>query len=244
MSDSKVALFYEKNELVPSSIKYITRQENHSCIFLSSGRVLRSFIPVKDLAEPLPPQEFICINKATVIAKSQIGHIDGCTYHMRDGTVFEGRKRTVAAHHQLGEILSDSGTGKRAVMDVQKRFSVLDNMPAAFCVIELVFDAEGHGVDFVFRYCNKEMEVVEGKTINEMVDNSFYKVFPNADKKWLVAYADVAVNGRKRYLHDFSPEINKTLFVRCFQPMEGFCACLLIPEDDRPDLQSSDGLLE
>ena len=35
-------------------------------------------------------------------------------------------------------------------------------MPVAYCVIELVFDAEGHGVDFVFRYCNKQMEVVEG----------------------------------------------------------------------------------
>jgi len=30
-------------------------------------------------------------------------------------------------------------------------------MPLAFCVIELVFDANGRGVDFVFRYCNEEM---------------------------------------------------------------------------------------
>ena len=33
-------------------------------------------------------------------------------------------------------------------------------MPLAFCIIELVFDAQGHGVDFVFRYCNDEMAVV------------------------------------------------------------------------------------
>lgn len=58
-------------------------------------------------------------------------------------------------------------------------------MPVAYCVIELVFDAEGHGVDFVFRYCNKQMEVVEGIPIEEMLNRSFYEVFKNGDKKWL-----------------------------------------------------------
>ena len=33
----------------------------------------------------------------------------------------------------------------------------MDEMPLAYCVIELVFDEDGHGVDFIFRYCTKEM---------------------------------------------------------------------------------------
>jgi hypothetical protein len=105
-------------------------------------------------------------------------------------------------------------------------------MPIAFCVIELIFNNDGHGIDFVFRYCNNEMAVIEGKTIEEMMNHSFFSVFPNADKKWLVAYTDVAVNGSSRYIRDYSPEINKEIFVRCFQPLEGFCACLLTPVDD------------
>ena len=40
----------------------------------------------------------------------------------------------------------------------------MDEMPLAYCVIELVFDEDGHGIDFIFRYCNKEMAVVEGVT--------------------------------------------------------------------------------
>ena len=31
-----------------------------------------------------------------------------------------------------------------------------------------LFDAGGHGVDFIFRYCNKHMEVVEGIPVEEM----------------------------------------------------------------------------
>ena len=51
------------------------------------------------------------------------------------------------------------------------------------------------------------MEVVEGIPIEEMLNRSFYEVFKNGDKKWLVSYADVAVNGSKRTLSDYSPEI-------------------------------------
>ena len=78
----------------------------------------------------------------------------------------------------------------------------------------------------------KDKRNYTGKTIEEMMNHSFFSVFPNADKKWLVAYTDVAVNGSSRYIRDYSPEINKEIFVRCFQPLEGFCACLLTPVDD------------
>jgi len=53
--------------------------------------------------------------------------------------------------------------------------------------------------------------------------------FENGDKKWLVTYADVALNGNKHILQDYSPEIDKTLTIYCFQPASGYCACVLIP---------------
>ena len=81
----------------------------------------------------------------------------------------------------------------------------------------------------LFHYCNDEMTVVEGVPVSEMLNRSFYEVFENGDKKWLVTYADVALNGNKHILHDYSPEIDKTLTIYCFQPAPGYCACVLIP---------------
>ena len=46
-------------------------------------------------------------------------------------------------------------------------------------------------------------------------------------KKWLVSYADVALNGTKHILHDYSSEINKNLIIHCYQPEPGYCACVL-----------------
>ena len=80
---------------------------------------------------------------------------------------------------------------------------------------------------FIFRYCNAEMATVEGVPVEEMLNRAFDEIFPNGDKKWLVSYADVALNGAKHTLHDFSPEINKNLIINCYQPEPGYCACVL-----------------
>jgi len=52
----------------------------------------------------------------------------------------------------------------------------------------------------------------------------------NGDKKWLISYADVALNGVQRTLYDYSPEIGKNLTIYCYQPQPGYCACVLVPE--------------
>lgn len=111
-----------------------------------------------------------------------------------------------------------------------EKCTLWDKIPLAFCVIELVFDEKGHGVDFVFRYCNEMMADVEGIPISEMINRSFYEVFENGDKKWLVTYADVALNGNKHTLTDYSPEIDKHLTIYRYQPIPGYCACILIPK--------------
>ena len=167
------------------------------------------------------------ISKGIVVCRSHIVNIsnDG-VYTMSDGRTFQGRKRGLSSHRRLRTEIGLAETKPRPLSMLEK-CSLLDNMPLAFCVIELVFNAEGHGVDFIFRYCNAEMANVEGVPVEEMLNRSFYEVFRNGDKKWLVAYADVALNGTKRILHDYSPEIDKYLTIHCYQPEPGYCACVL-----------------
>lgn len=113
-------------------------------------------------------------------------------------------------------------------LEILEKCTLMDESPLAFCVIELVFEKDGHGIDFIFRYCNREMEMFKGVKIENMINRSFYAVFPDGDKKWLVPYADVAINGTRRIIHDYSPEIGENICVYCFQPQQGYCACLLV----------------
>lgn len=229
--DDKIQRFLTRNGIQAEAIKYMTREDGKTCIHLLSGQVIRTYIPTKTILEQLPQEDFLNISKGVVVALSQIDYIDKFTYHMKDGTTLEGRHRTPAVHKRLNRQLY-SLQAEVAPQNMSYGLSLLDNMPIAFCVIELVINPNGIGMDFIFRYCNKQMEVVEGKKISEMLNLSFFKVFPNADKKWLVAYTDVAINGGIRHILDYSPEIGKDLYVSCFQPKEGYCACALIPADE------------
>ena len=102
--------------------------------------------------------------------------------------------------------------------------------PIAVSVIELIFSDSGRGIDFIFRYCNQEMFKLEGVSIEDMLNHSLYEVFPNADKKWIVPYADVAINGTNRLVRKYSPVYHREITIQCFQPMPGFCACILTGE--------------
>ena len=227
--------FFERKNIDIANILYLTRQNPHTKITFFDGKEILTAIPVKEIAIYLPDEEFVNITKGVLLRKSQIVNIsDDGLYTMTDGSVFQGRKRNISQHKQLRQALGlskeqDEKAEKMVPLELLEKCSILNDMPLAFCVIELVFDANGRGVDFVFRYCNEEMAVVEGIPVSEMLNNSFYKVFENGDKKWLVTYADVALNGTKVVLHDYSPEIGKDLSIYCFQPHPGYCACILIP---------------
>ena len=228
--------FFERKNIDIANILYLTRQNPHTKITFFDGKEILTEIPVKEIAIYLPDEEFVNITKGVLLRKSQIVNISGDgLYTMTDGSVFQGRKRNISQHKQLRQALGlskeqDAKAEKMIPFELLEKCSILNDMPLAFCVIELVFDANGRGVDFVFRYCNEEMAVVEGIPVSEMLNNSFYEVFKNGDKKWLVTYADVALNGTKVILHDYSPEIGKDLSIYCFQPHPGYCACILIPQ--------------
>ena len=227
--------FFERKNIDISNILYLTRQNPLTKITFFDGKEILTAIPVKEIAIYRPDEEFVNITKGVLLRKSQIVNIsDDGLYTMTDGSVFQGRKRNISQHKQLRQALGlskeqNEKAEKMIPLELLEKCSILNDMPLAFCVIELVFDANGRGVDFVFRYCNEEMAVVEGIPVSEMLNNSFYKVFENGDKKWLVTYADVALNGTKVILHDYSPEIGKELTIYCFQPHPGYCACILIP---------------
>ena len=219
--------YLQKHDLCAENILYIYRKDRKTVIQRTDGEEFALFIPVHSILSALPESEFLSISKGIVVCRSHIVDIskDG-VYTMSDGRTFQGRKRGLSSHRRLRTEIGLAGT-KPHPLSMLEKCSLLDDMPLAYCVIELVFNAEGHGVDFIFRYCNAEMAVMEGVPVEEMLNRSFYEVFRNGDKKWLVAYADVALNGTKRILHDYSPEIDKYLTIHCYQPEPGYCACVL-----------------
>lgn len=229
---------FAKYNIKTADILYITRNSQRTYIQMADGTCHETAVPVKTIFAELPSNAFWSIQKGILVAKHHVVNVDPAgNYTMVDGTVFEGRHRTPGEHklHRL-EILREFRSDSPAenalaactpALSLKERCSLMEDAPIAFCVIELVFNGDGHSIDFVFRYCNKEMALLEGVPISEMLNRSFYEVFPNGDKKWIIPYAEVALNGKPQIIRDYSPEIGKNLTIRCFQPMKGYCACFL-----------------
>ena len=239
---SDIAGYFEKHAINEAELLYIYRREKRTVICLADGSENRSLLPIHTLAAYLPAEHFLGIAKGVLVRRDRIAHIsDDGVYTMTDGKTFQGRRRSLGAHKRLRrELRLDLPSATAAFAPVTgflEKCGILDDMPLAYCVIELVFDENGHGIDFIFRYCNHQMAVVEGMPVSEMLNRSFYEVFKNGNRKWLVAYADVALNGTKRTLCDFSPEIGKSLTIYCYSPCPGFCSCVLLPAQDENEPQ-------
>ena len=226
--------FFKRNDIEIEKILYIYHHGRKTIVCKDPGIEVSTSTPFREVLAFLPKDGFISITRNAIVRRDKILNIshDG-VYTMIDGKTFQGRTRYLSTHRKLKKEMEQNVKNAKVENLLPLSFidkcDILNNMPVAYCVIELTFDENGHGVDFIFRYCNKQMEVVEGIPIEKMLNRSFYEVFKNGDRKWLVAYADVALNGSNRTLSDYSPEINKNLTSYCYQPKPGFCACVLVP---------------
>lgn len=224
--------FLQKNSIYAAGIKYIIREDNKTNIYMNDDRVISCFHTIKALKEALPEDKFTVIKKGILVSKNQIVEIEKNTYRMLDGRIFDGRKRGLKVHKKLNDSLNRNiNLPVAGADDISPAFAILDYMPVPFCVIELIFDNEGKGIDFIFRYCNKKIEELKSIEIDSFVGHSFYEIFPNAEPKWLVSCANVALNGEPCTVTDYNPLIKKNITIHCFQPIEGFCACLILEDN-------------
>lgn len=221
--------FLRKHCIEPSDILYILRNNGKTVIHLLDGRAVETFSPLKTLVEQLGSLSLLCVNKGIVLNEKEIISVEKGHYTMSNGVTFRGRIRTPGAHNRQAALLKHHMSSQIHIpMNIGERFSVLDQMPLAFCVMEIVFDKDGHGIDFIFRYCNKAMEEFEQKSSDEILNHSCYEIFPDSDKKWAISYAEVALNGITRDIQQLDSIHGTTVTVHCFQPREGYCACVLV----------------
>lgn len=229
---------YRHNHFAFNDIEYIYHTNQRTFFHLCDGREIMSTMPLKAILSCLPTLDFWSIQKGVVVAVRFVKDIsDNFVYTMASGKTFQGRSRNPAEHKRHRKLLHYPESQKASCSSPLSRLSslgvqcaIFDQAPIAFTVIELIFSDSGRGIDFIFRYCNQEMAKLEGVSIEDMLDHSLYEVFPYADKKWIVPYADVAINGTNQLVRKYSPVYQREIAIQCFQPMPGFCACLMVNE--------------
>ena len=85
--------------------------------------------------------------------------------------------------------------GMKTVEDYHEHYKCFDTMPFAFADIEMVFDAENQAVDWIFKYGNQALAILEKLPLDMIIGSSFGELFANMDPKWLTSYERSAIYG-------------------------------------------------
>ena len=154
--------FFKRNKIEIEKVLYIYHRDRKTIVCQEPGREAFTSTPLQEILVFLPDEDFISISRNAIVRRDKILNIshDG-VYTMLDGKTFQGRTRYLSNHRRLKKEMESgikkAGKANPHPLSFLEKCSILDDMPVAYCVIELTFDEDGHGVDFIFRYCNKYM---------------------------------------------------------------------------------------
>ncbi len=231
----RIEKFIAKNGISVKNILYIVRDQSKTCIHMAGGKEVSTYFSMKNLLSVLGNADIIGINKGVAISCTEIASIENGVYTMSDGAVFKGRVRTPGEHKRNGALVTAMKVGDPETADLTPEniggsFSVLDNLPLAFGVFEVIMDEAGQPCDIVFRYLNVCMADLAGRTVVECRDRSFYEVFGGNDREWLRINSDVATTGEPRVVKKYSSEAGRHLSMYYYSPLRGFSACAFVTD--------------
>lgn len=219
-----VQVDYRKAQIPVDDIAYVTVEGRKTKITRSDGSALRTNRSLKDVYALLPQDVFSNINRGIVISKRYVQDEKNGVLTMTDGTQFRRRVRSdrapkpqnkKAPHPDQNHVPCPTATLE----------SWLNNMPMPMLVMELVYKTGG--MDFVVRFCNREMARLEAVSPQEILNQSI-SAFPQmGSPKWMAIFADVALHGSTRSIEDAMEGSGQYMLLRCYQPQPGYCACIL-----------------
>lgn len=229
---------YKRMEIDVRTIQYVFVEHNVVAEFcLSTGERYRTRLPIKTL-EPMLGDEFIRTHRNYLVAVRAIHDISDRVYLNNGESLPFAQRRKKELKDELRQrrqrllgrlsAVSEAHTEE----EYHARFRSFDDLPIAFCDIEMMLDEEQNAVDWIFRYGNDALARLEKTALTELIGRSFSSVFPNMDEKWLKSYERAALYGQTLEIIDHSPEIDTDLDIICFPTIKGHCGCILLNVDE------------
>ncbi|MGN0097843.1 MAG: LytTR family transcriptional regulator DNA-binding domain-containing protein [Candidatus Methanomethylophilaceae archaeon] len=231
--DEELLMLFVENGVTERDITYIAREDGKTIIHLVDGRALETRRSITSLMSALTSDEYIRVNRSAMVSRRHISKISDNIYTMTDGTSFIGSEDESEEHDMNRmNLMDERGPSSNAVpWDFIDRFTVLDNMPLPFGVIEMQIEDDGT-VDFTVRYCNDKMAAFWDRERKDLVGLRFDDLFRKDESGWLTSFADVAMNGETRTIREHVKRVGRTVAVHCYRPLRGYCACVIVDDRD------------
>ena len=231
-----VTFNHTKLAIQRADILYVIMSDDHCTIHMLDGNAYRCRMTLKELRKQLN-EEFMEVKRGCMVAVSAVSDI-GEKILLCNGEEIcytKRKKRVLREELQKKQELMIATISKKKLLltaeDYCKYYKICDDLPFAFTDIEMVFNEEKKAVDWIFRYGNEALAVLEKLPLDKLIGNSFSSLFSNMDVKWLRGYERATLYGETLEIVDYSPEINTNLKIICFPTFPGHCGCILFDTD-------------
>ncbi len=229
-----LSIIVDKNQIdIPlSSILYIIMEGNNAFVHVQPAHVYQTRMTLAEI-EPHVGEYFIKIKRGCLVSVIAIHNItDKVNLVNGESLDYASRHRKELLdrfHSRQIELIKyfNESVSLNTTEEYHEYYKLFDNLPIAFCDIEMIFDDEYNAVDWIFRYANEALAVLEKHKLKDLIGSKFGTLFPNMDSKWLRTYERAALFGETVKIVDYSSEIDSCLDIICFPTFRGHCGCIL-----------------
>lgn len=106
--------------------------------------------------------------------------------------------------------------------------AVFDDYPNPLFIVKPIVE-NNRSEDFTYIYVNQAFANFLGKSVGELIGNSFAAVFGEglAEEQWVTSFYESAVHGKYLHVDNESPIIGKKLYTEIFHVAPDMCGCII-----------------
>lgn len=114
------------------------------------------------------------------------------------------------------KLLQTRDQARQALAHTEERYRTLFNsIDEGYCIIDIIFDAQDHPVDYRFIEISQSFEAQTGLT--NAVGKTILELIPGIETKWLQIYGGVALTGEAIRAEDYVEHMNRWFDVYAFR---------------------------
>jgi len=144
----------------------------------------------------------------------------------------------------IGQDITERKRAEEALRESEERYrNLFDNTLNGVALHEIVIDAEGQPVDYVFLEVNRAFEQLTGISADKVIGRRVTEVLPGMeDTPFIEIYGRVALTGEPIRFEQYSPPLDRHYAIAAFSPRKGQFAALF--ENITERVQAEEALRE